>query len=198
MTTIDVSDGSPPTIKPGQGQWAAGDRTPLNPNEAMKADDDGLNVRERVETIYAAGGFASIPRSDLTGRLRWWGLYTQRRPGIDGGRDRAARARGAGGRVLHDAGALGRRPPVAGPAAHDRNDLDGVRPRHRRRLRPPEHPAPLDPHRGRARDLAPARGRAACRPRRRAATCPASSWAHPSPVSRSTRSSTAPPRSRRS
>ncbi len=73
-------------IKPGQGQWAAGDRTALNPNESMKADDDGLNVRERVETIYAAGGFASIPRSDLTGRLRWWGLYTQRKPGIDGGR----------------------------------------------------------------------------------------------------------------
>ena len=85
MTTIDASP-IPPTIKPGQGQWAAGDRTPLNPNEAMKAEDDGLNVRERVETIYAAGGFASIPRSDLTGRLRWWGLYTQRKPGIDGGR----------------------------------------------------------------------------------------------------------------
>ena len=29
----------------------------------MKADDDGLNVRERVETIYAKGGFASIPRA---------------------------------------------------------------------------------------------------------------------------------------
>ena len=74
------------TLKPGQGQWAAGDRTPLNPNEAMKADDDGLNVRERVETVYALEGFASIPRSDLTGRLRWWGLYTQRKPGIDGGK----------------------------------------------------------------------------------------------------------------
>jgi sulfite reductase (ferredoxin) len=84
MTSIDISQ--PATIKPGQGQWATGDRTPLNPNEAMKADDDGLNVRERVETVYAAGGFASIPRSDLTGRLRWWGLYTQRKPGIDGGR----------------------------------------------------------------------------------------------------------------
>jgi len=73
-------------LKPGQGQWAAGDRTALNPNEAMKAEDDGLNVRERVETIYAQGGFSSIPRSDLTGRLRWWGLYTQRKPGIDGGK----------------------------------------------------------------------------------------------------------------
>ena len=80
MTSSDT------TIKPGQGQWATGDRTPLNPNEAMKAEDDGLNVRERVETTYAREGFASIPRSDLTGRLRWWGLYTQRKPGIDGGK----------------------------------------------------------------------------------------------------------------
>jgi sulfite reductase (ferredoxin) len=88
-STESPADGAPAhlgTIKPGQGQWAAGDRTALNPNEAMKAEDDGLNVRERVETVYAAGGFASIPRSDLTGRLRWWGLYTQRKPGIDGGR----------------------------------------------------------------------------------------------------------------
>ena len=30
-------------------------------------------------------GFDSIPQ-DLTGRFRWWGLYTQRKPGIDGGR----------------------------------------------------------------------------------------------------------------
>jgi sulfite reductase (ferredoxin) len=84
MTTSDTE--LPPTIKAGQGQWAAGDIEALNPNEAMKAEDDGLNVRERVETIYAQGGFASIPRSDLTGRLRWWGLYTQRKPGIDGGK----------------------------------------------------------------------------------------------------------------
>ena len=69
-----------------QGQWAVDGRDPLNANEILKQEDDGLNVRERVETIYAKGGFASIPRSDLTGRLRWWGLYTQRRPGIDGGK----------------------------------------------------------------------------------------------------------------
>ena len=81
MTATDDS-----LIKPGQGQWAAGDIESLNPNEAMKAEDDGLNVRARVENEYSKGGFASIPRSDLTGRLRWWGLYTQRKPGIDGGR----------------------------------------------------------------------------------------------------------------
>jgi len=69
-----------------QGQWALGHTEPLNPNEVFKREDDGLNVRERVENVYAAGGFASIAPADLHGRLRWYGLYTQRRPGIDGGR----------------------------------------------------------------------------------------------------------------
>jgi sulfite reductase (ferredoxin) len=70
----------------GEGQWALGHREPLNPNERTKKDDDGLNVRHRIETIYAQRGFDSIDPADLRGRFRWWGLYTQRRPGIDGGR----------------------------------------------------------------------------------------------------------------
>ncbi|WP_410535850.1 nitrite/sulfite reductase [Streptomyces sp. KL2] len=70
----------------GEGQWAAGHFTPLNANEQFKKDDDGLNVRTRIETIYAHRGFDSIDPSDLRGRMRWWGLYTQRRPGIDGGK----------------------------------------------------------------------------------------------------------------
>ncbi len=75
-----------PTRTKETGQWALGQREPLNPNEKFKAEDNGLNVRERVEQIYAQEGFGSIPPDDLRGRLRWWGLYTQRRPGIDGGR----------------------------------------------------------------------------------------------------------------
>ncbi|MDB1089190.1 nitrite/sulfite reductase [Streptomyces sp. ACA25] len=70
----------------GEGQWAAGHFTPLNANEQTKKDDDGLNVRTRIETIYAHRGFDSIDGADLRGRMRWWGLYTQRKPGIDGGR----------------------------------------------------------------------------------------------------------------
>jgi sulfite reductase (ferredoxin) len=70
----------------GEGQWALGYREPLNPNEQAKKDDDALNVRARIENVYAHGGFASIDPSDLRNRFRWWGLYTQRRPGIDGGR----------------------------------------------------------------------------------------------------------------
>ncbi|OCL31466.1 sulfite reductase [Tessaracoccus lapidicaptus] len=68
------------------GAWADGDTTPLNPNEVFKQADDGLNVRTRIEEIYSKEGFASIPGDDLRGRMRWWGLYTQRKPGIDGGK----------------------------------------------------------------------------------------------------------------
>ena len=70
----------------GEGQWALGHREPLNPNERMKQDDDGLNARLRIEHVYAQRGFASIDPQDLRGRFRWLGLYTQRKPGIDGGR----------------------------------------------------------------------------------------------------------------
>ncbi|TQL04303.1 nitrite/sulfite reductase [Cellulomonas sp. SLBN-39] len=76
---------APPAARP-EGQWAFGQREPLNPNERFKAADDGLNVRQRIETVYSREGFASIPPEDLHGRMRWWGLYTQRRPGIDGGK----------------------------------------------------------------------------------------------------------------
>lgn len=75
-----------PSRPKGQGQWALGHLEPLNPNERTKKDDNGLNVRARIENIYSRGGFASIDPGDLRGRFRWWGLYTQRAPGIDGGR----------------------------------------------------------------------------------------------------------------
>ncbi len=68
----------------GEGQWKLGYREPLNPNEQVKKDDNPLNVRERIENIYAVNGFESIDKQDLRGRMRWWGLYTQRKPGYDG------------------------------------------------------------------------------------------------------------------
>ena len=80
---------TPVKRKRGEGQWKLGHREPLNPNERTKRDDDGLNVRSRVESIYSKRGFDSIDPADLRGRMRWWGLYTQRRPGIDGGRTAA-------------------------------------------------------------------------------------------------------------
>ncbi|HEY3709054.1 MAG TPA: nitrite/sulfite reductase [Amycolatopsis sp.] len=72
--------------KRGEGQWALGYREPLNPNERSKKDDNPLNARARIENIYAHRGFDSIDPGDLRGRFRWFGLYTQRKPGIDGGR----------------------------------------------------------------------------------------------------------------
>ncbi len=76
----------PPREGRSNGQWNVDGPTPLNANEEFKAADNGLNVRERIEQIYSKQGFASIPTDDVHGRFRWWGLYTQRRPGIDGGR----------------------------------------------------------------------------------------------------------------
>jgi sulfite reductase (ferredoxin) len=67
-----------------EGQWALGNREPLNANEQTKLDDAPLNVRERIETIYSKQGFDSIDKTDLRGRFRWWGLYTQREQGYDG------------------------------------------------------------------------------------------------------------------
>src|SRR4051794_13732853 len=86
MSPAPESTRTTPRRPKGEGQWALGYREPLNPNERFKKDDDGLNVRARIENIYAHRGFASIDPSDLRGRFRWWGLYTQRRPGIDGGK----------------------------------------------------------------------------------------------------------------
>ncbi|GAA4776465.1 nitrite/sulfite reductase [Microbacterium gilvum] len=74
-----------PSSKPN-GQWKVDGTEPLNANEQFKQDDSGLNVRERIEKVYAQGGFSSIDPTDLHGRFRWWGLYTQRKPGIDGGK----------------------------------------------------------------------------------------------------------------
>jgi sulfite reductase (ferredoxin) len=72
--------------KRGEGQWALGYREPLNKNEENKKNDDGLNVRQRIIDVYSKNGFDSIDPADLRGRFRWFGLYTQRRPGIDGGK----------------------------------------------------------------------------------------------------------------
>ena len=100
--------------KRGEGQWALGYTTPLNKPEQIKRDDDGLNVRERIENVYSKKGFKSIWPEDLRNRFRWWGLYTQRKAGIAGGRTGVVepheledeffmlRVRIAGGRMTSD------------------------------------------------------------------------------------------------
>ncbi len=67
-----------------EGQWALGEREPLNDTEQIKHDDAPLNVRDRIENIYSKQGFDSIDKTDLRGRFRWMGLYTQREQGYDG------------------------------------------------------------------------------------------------------------------
>jgi sulfite reductase (ferredoxin) len=67
-----------------EGQWALGNREPLNDTERIKHDDAPLNVRARIENVYAKHGFESIDKADLRGRFRWMGLYTQREQGYDG------------------------------------------------------------------------------------------------------------------
>ncbi|SDU43781.1 nitrite/sulfite reductase [Gordonia westfalica] len=73
-----------PVKRRAEGQWKLGYREPLNPNEQVKKDDNPLNVRARIENIYSKQGFDSIDKQDLRGRMRWWGLYTQRAEGYDG------------------------------------------------------------------------------------------------------------------
>jgi sulfite reductase (ferredoxin) len=74
----------------GEGQWALGYHEPLNPVEQIKKEDDGLNARERIDRIFAPGGFRSIGKQDLRSRMRWWGLYTQRKQGVPGERTGSA------------------------------------------------------------------------------------------------------------
>jgi sulfite reductase (ferredoxin) len=75
-----------PRPRRAEGQWSFGYTEPLNKNEQAKKDDDPLNVRDRILHIYSRRGFDSIDPADLRGRFRWMGLYTQRKPGIDGGK----------------------------------------------------------------------------------------------------------------
>ena len=87
----DIATPAPRTPRPrGEGQWGMGYHEPLNPAEQIKKEDDGLNVRERIERIFAPGGFRSIGKQDLRSRMRWWGLYTQRTQGVPGERTGSA------------------------------------------------------------------------------------------------------------
>jgi sulfite reductase (ferredoxin) len=83
---VATTTGTKARRKRGEGQWALGYHEPLNKNEESKKNDDGLNVRQRILDTYSKLGFDSIDPADLRGRFRWYGLYTQRRPGIDGGK----------------------------------------------------------------------------------------------------------------
>ena len=83
MTITTDRPASTPRLKKSEGQWAKGFREPLNGTERLKRDDDALNVRDRILNIYSVQGYDSIETTDLRGRFRWMGLYTQRAPDLD-------------------------------------------------------------------------------------------------------------------
>jgi len=90
----DTPNTTPPVRTPprprGEGQWALGYHEPLNVAEQIKKEGAPLEVRERIERIFAPGGFRSISKQDLRSRMRWWGLYTQRKQGVPGERTGSA------------------------------------------------------------------------------------------------------------
>ena len=67
-----------------EGQWKVDGTTPLNDDERIKQEDDGLSARQRIYDIYSKQGFSSIPAEDLAPRFKWLGLYTQRRQDLGG------------------------------------------------------------------------------------------------------------------
>ena len=67
-----------------QGQWLVDGTDPLNDDERIKQEDPGIAVMSRVRETYSKQGFASIPPEDLAPRLKWVGMYTQRKQGLDG------------------------------------------------------------------------------------------------------------------
>ena len=69
-----------------QGQWSVDGKDPLNHSEELKQEDDGLNVKQRIIDVYSKQGFGAITHDDLFQRMKWAGVYTQRRQGIEGHR----------------------------------------------------------------------------------------------------------------
>ncbi|MDU0479364.1 nitrite/sulfite reductase [Staphylococcus chromogenes] len=70
--------------KKSQGQWLIDGTAPLNHPEEVKQEDPGLSVKQRVIEHYAQAGFDSITADDLAPRLKWCGIYTQRRQDLGG------------------------------------------------------------------------------------------------------------------
>ncbi|TYR19496.1 nitrite/sulfite reductase [Corynebacterium urealyticum] len=84
MTATTATRPKPKRKPRPQGQWLVDGTTPLNGDEKIKQEDAGLGVIDRIRETYAKQGFDSIPKEDLAPRFKWVGLYTQRRPGLDG------------------------------------------------------------------------------------------------------------------
>ena len=178
----------------GRSATASRSTRTSGPRRTTTGSTSGPGSRTSTRTA----GFASIDPADLRGRLRWWGLYTQRKPGHRRRPHRGAGAARARRRVLHAPGP-DRRRPARPPSSCGRSPTS-----------PPSSAGtpPTSPT-GRTssctgsgsrtcRRSGGGSRRSACRPPRRAATPRGSSSAARSPASRPTRCSTRRRRSTRS
>ncbi|QGU01508.1 Sulfite reductase [ferredoxin] [Corynebacterium kalinowskii] len=70
--------------KRSNGQWLIDGTAPLNHPEEVKQADPGLSVKQRIIDIYSKQGYDSIDEDDLAPRMKWVGIYTQRRQDLGG------------------------------------------------------------------------------------------------------------------
>lgn len=82
MTTTTAK--RPQRARKPEGQWKIDGTEPLNDDERIKQEAEGLSAKQRVIDIYSKQGFDSISKEDLAPRFKWLGLYTQRRQDLGG------------------------------------------------------------------------------------------------------------------
>lgn len=81
MSTVTQKKARP---KKSEGQWKIDGDAPLNHEEEVKREDPGLSVKQRVIDTYSKEGFSSITKDDMAPRLKWVGMYTQRKQNLGG------------------------------------------------------------------------------------------------------------------
>ncbi|GAB3946325.1 nitrite/sulfite reductase [Corynebacterium tapiri] len=67
-----------------EGQWKIDGTAPLNHDEEVKQEAPGIAVMQRVRDTYAHEGFDSITPDDLYPRMKFVGMYTQRKQNLGG------------------------------------------------------------------------------------------------------------------
>ncbi len=70
------------TAPRASGLWVTANRS--TPTSRTRRTTTRSTCGRASRTSTPRQGFDSIDKSDLRGRFRWWGLYTQRKPGYDG------------------------------------------------------------------------------------------------------------------
>ena len=153
----------PPQRQAGKatGAWAVGHLTPLNGNEQFKKDDDGLNVRPASRTSTPRRASPPSRPTTCADGCAGGGSTPSASPASTAARPRRLEPHELDDeyfmlRVRIDGGAL-----TTEQLRAIAEISQEFAPRHRRHHRPAEHPAALDPRRGRPGDLAAARGRRA-------------------------------------